>query len=410
MKKHFLLATTFAASLAFAAQARADFTIGIIAPLTGPDAADGSSVKRTMQAAADAINSNGGIRGDKLVLKFGDDASDPLKSSSIAQDFLDSKINFVIEVRLSDLSEPLHVVSQSSTDIMAEAGIGIFLLMKEFPKIDLIDGGRTSNLSNECYRADARQGVIAANYVVKNFKDKKIAIVDDSRDYGKTLVDAFKTALNRDGVTEALEISLGYGSYDYIEEAEKAKKDAQKLKNAGVEVIYYGGVSGDIGVLQRQLEEISAKPQIIGGDALSDVNYQTFYKKESDGTVFTDAPRNTLITDLDSARTALKEREIPIEDLTLRSFAAVHELASAIRDELCYGYSEFSLITDIEDGKPTIYIDPRAIQVRISSDPAIPAKIDKATGNRTLPSYSFYQWKAGKIVPIAEGSQSPTEN
>ncbi|KAA0693376.1 ABC transporter substrate-binding protein [Neorhizobium sp. P12A] len=89
MRNHLSLATTFAASLAFVAPAYADFTIGVIAPLTGPGSADGDKVKYARQAAADEIDKNDGILGDKLVLEFGDDASDPLKSSSVAKDLLD---------------------------------------------------------------------------------------------------------------------------------------------------------------------------------------------------------------------------------------------------------------------------------------------------------------------------------
>jgi branched-chain amino acid transport system substrate-binding protein len=398
MRNYVLLATTFAASLALIAPAHADFEIGIIAPLTGPGAADGNKVKNAMQTAADEINKNGGILGYRLLLKFGDDTSDPLKSSSVAKDFLDEKINFVIEAAVFDPPTPVQVPSGSPTDILIEAGTKVLHLTKTFPQIDLIDGGRTSNLSAECYRADPRQGVIAANFVLRNLKDKKIAILDDARNYSKPLVDAFKTTLNKGGVSEVLKISVDPGANEHRQEAEK-------LKQAGVEVIYYGGASAEIGTLVRQLREISVKPQIIGGDALSDVNYQTLYKKEADGTIFTDAPHETLTTDLESARAALKVHEIPAEDLTLRSYAAVHELAAAIRDEQCYGHYEFSLITDMKDGKPTIYLDPRAIAVRMSTDAAIPVEIDKATGNRIPPSFSFYMWKAGKIVPIDEMPQ-----
>jgi branched-chain amino acid transport system substrate-binding protein len=38
----------------------------------------------------------------------------------------------------------------------------------------------------------------------------------------------------------------------------------------------------------------------------------------------------------------------------------------------------------------------------MSADEGIPVEIDKATGNRMLPSFSTYIWKAGKIVPIHE--------
>ncbi|WP_349963438.1 branched-chain amino acid ABC transporter substrate-binding protein [Rhizobium sp. ZPR3] len=398
MRNHVLLATTFAASLAFVAPAQADFTIGIIAPLTGPGAGVGNKVKGAMQAAADEINKNGGILSDKLVLKFGDDASDPLKSSAVAKDFLDEKINFVIEAAVFDPPSPIQIRSESPSDILALAGTYVARLAKTSPPPELIDGGRTSNLSTACYRADPRQGVIAANYVLKNYKDKKIAIVDERTSYSTPLADAFKTTLNQGGVTEGLKFAVDPGAYDHTQEAEK-------LKQARVEVIYYAGSYEGIGKLARELGKSSIKPQIIGSDALSNVNYRALYKTEADGTIFTDAPRETVATDLQSARAALKEHEIPAEDLTLESYAAVQQLAAAIKDESCYGHYQFSLITDIKDGKPTVYLDPRAVAVRISADEIVPAETDKATGNRILPAYSLYVWKAGKIVPVSETRQ-----
>jgi branched-chain amino acid transport system substrate-binding protein len=395
MRNHVLLATTFAASLAFVAPAHADFTIGIIAPLTGPGAEVGNKVKSAMQAAADEINKNGGILSDKLVLKFGDDASDPLKSSAVAKDFLDEKINFVIEAAVFDPPPPIQTRSESPSDILALAGTYVARLGKTSPPPQLIDGGRTSNLSSACYRADPRQGVVAANYVLKNFKDKKIAIVDERTSYSTPLVDAFKTTLNQGGVTEGLKFSVDPGAYDHRQEVEK-------LKQARVEIIYYAGSYEGIGKLERELGKRPIKPQIIGSDALSDVNYQALYKTEADGTIFTDAPRETLTTDLESARAALKVHEIPAEDLTLRSYAVVQQLAASIRDESCYGHYQFSLITDIKDGKPTVYLDPRAVAVRMSADEAIPAELDKATGNRIPPNYSLYMWKVGQTVPINE--------
>ncbi len=41
-----------------------------------------------------------------------------------------------------------------------------------------------------------------AAYFLKNFKDKKVAIVHDKGAYGKGLADSFKAAINKDGITE----------------------------------------------------------------------------------------------------------------------------------------------------------------------------------------------------------------
>ena len=55
-----------AASLFLSAQAaRADITIGLIAPLTGPVAAYGDQVKNGAQTAVDVTNKSGGVLGQK---------------------------------------------------------------------------------------------------------------------------------------------------------------------------------------------------------------------------------------------------------------------------------------------------------------------------------------------------------
>ena len=73
----FLTGVAFAATLLASQIARADITIGLVAPLTGPVAAYGDQVKNGAQTAVDVINKNGGVLGEKLVLKLADDAGDP---------------------------------------------------------------------------------------------------------------------------------------------------------------------------------------------------------------------------------------------------------------------------------------------------------------------------------------------
>ena len=58
------LGLALVASLIAVTAARADITIGLVAPLTGPIAAYGDQVKNGAQAAVDNINKSGGIGGD----------------------------------------------------------------------------------------------------------------------------------------------------------------------------------------------------------------------------------------------------------------------------------------------------------------------------------------------------------
>ena len=64
LKAQFLMGAAFAAALFAGAPARADITIGLLAPLTGSVAAYGEQVNNGAQAAVDAINKKGGIGGD----------------------------------------------------------------------------------------------------------------------------------------------------------------------------------------------------------------------------------------------------------------------------------------------------------------------------------------------------------
>ncbi|MGE6062533.1 branched-chain amino acid ABC transporter substrate-binding protein, partial [Klebsiella pneumoniae] len=56
------------------------------------------------------------------------------------------------------------------------------------------------NVARVCGRDD-QQGLVAAQYIAKNFKGKNIAILNDKTTYGKGLADETKKALNKAGIT-----------------------------------------------------------------------------------------------------------------------------------------------------------------------------------------------------------------
>ena len=99
LKAQFLMGAAFAAALLAGAPARADITIGLLAPLTGAVAAYGEQVKNGAQAAVDAINKKGGIGGEKVVLKLADDAGDPKQGVSAANLLVGDKVRFDFTVQ-----------------------------------------------------------------------------------------------------------------------------------------------------------------------------------------------------------------------------------------------------------------------------------------------------------------------
>ena len=116
MKTKLLAGVALAATLAFAPSAWADITIGLVAPLTGPVAAYGDQVKNGAEAAVETINKNGGILGEKVVLKLADDAGDPKQGVSAANNLVGEGVHFVVGQVTSGVAMP-------ASDVFAENGV-----------------------------------------------------------------------------------------------------------------------------------------------------------------------------------------------------------------------------------------------------------------------------------------------
>ena len=261
-----LAGVTLAASLAFASAARADITIGLVAPLTGPVAAYGDQVKNGAQAAVDAINEKGGILGEKIVLKLADDAGDPKQGVSAANLLVGEGVQYVVGPVTSGVAIP-------ASDVFAENGILMVTPTATAP--DLTTRGLT-NVLRTCGRDD-QQAEVAAAYVLKTMKDKRVAVIHDKGTYGKGLADAFRAAINAGGLQEVQYNALTPGEKDLSALITRLKAD-------NVDVIYFGGYHPEGGLLARQLHDGGVKAVIIGGEGLSNTEYWAIANDAAAGT------------------------------------------------------------------------------------------------------------------------------
>nr|WP_245444853.1 branched-chain amino acid ABC transporter substrate-binding protein [Mesorhizobium soli] len=348
-----------------AASARADITIGLIAPLTGPVAAYGDQVKNGAEAAVDTINKNGGILGEKVVLKLADDAGDPKQGVSAANNLVGNDVHYVVGPVTSGVAIP-------ASDVLAENGVLMVTPTATAP--DLTNRGLT-NILRTCGRDD-QQAEVAAKYVLEHLKDKKVAIIHDKGTYGMGLANAFKAGLNAGGVTEVLYEGLTPGDKDYTALVGRLKKD-------GAEVIYFGGYHPEGGLLARQLADGGVKAQIIGGEGLSNTEYWAIGNEAAAGTLFTNATDALKNSDSAEAVQVLKDKGIPPEAFTLNAYAAVQVLKAGIE----------------KAGKAD---DPAAVATAIKSGEPIQTAIGKLTygenGDLSSPSFSLFKWEGGKIV------------
>jgi len=355
------------ASLAFAPLAHADITIGLIAPLTGPVAAYGDQVKNGAQTAVDEINKNGGILGEKVILKTADDAGEPKQGVSAANQLVGEGIKFVVGPVTSGVAIP-------ASDVLAENGVLMVTPTATSP--DLTNRGLT-NVLRTCGRDD-QQAAVAAEYALKHFKDKRIAIINDKGAYGKGLADNFKATLNAGGVKEVIDDAVTPGDKDF-------SALTTRLKAEKVDVVYFGGYHPEGGLLARQLADLSVKATIIGGDGLSNNEFWNIGTEAAAGTIFTNASDATKSPDSKAAAAALAAKKIPAEAFTLNAYAAVEVIKAGIE-------------------KAKSAEDAEAVATALKGGEAIPTAIGKLTygetGDLSSKSFELYKWEAGKAVPV----------
>jgi len=353
------------AMLGFASSAQADITIGLVAPVTGPVAAYGDQVRNGAQAAVDKINETGGILGEKVVLQVVDDAGDPKQGVSGANLLVGEGVKYVVGPVTSGVAIP-------ASDVFAENGILMVTPTATAP--DLTKRG-LSNVLRTCGRDD-QQAEVAADYVLKNMKDKRIAVIHDKGTYGQGLADAFKAAINAGGLQEVEYNSLTPGEKDL-------SALITRLKAANVDVVYFGGYHPEGGLLARQLNDMGVKATIIGGEGLSNTEYWAIGNEAAAGTLFTNASDALKNPASAGAVEVLKQKNIPPEAFTLNAYAAVEVLKAGI-EKAGSAEDPAAAATALKSGEPV--------------NTAIGALTYGETGDLTSPSFSLFKWEDGKIV------------
>src|SRR5262249_5955227 len=112
MKTMTTLGLALGISVALAASAQAQIKMGVIGPITGPNAAFGAQLKNGAEQAVADINAAGGISaagvlsGKKTAIQFGDHVSDPKQGVSVANKFAGDGVKFVVGAFTSGVTMP----------------------------------------------------------------------------------------------------------------------------------------------------------------------------------------------------------------------------------------------------------------------------------------------------------------
>jgi branched-chain amino acid transport system substrate-binding protein len=313
MKKFLLsgIAMSFAAALS-ATSALADITVATVGPITGDLAALGEQYKRGAEMAVADINAAGGIMGEKLVLEIGDDACVPEQATRVAEQMASKGVQFVAGHLCSGSSIP-------ASKVYGEEGILQITPASTNPKFT-DEGGW--NVARVCGRDDA-QGAVAGAFLAKNYAGKKVAVIDDKSAYGKGLADETSKGMKAGGLEPAMSESINPGEKDY-------SALVSKMKDAGIDAIYFGGYHPEGALILKQMREQGSKAQMLSGDAMNNVEFWTIAGEAAEGMIFTFAPEPRNFPEAKELVGKFKAAGYDPEGYTLYTYAAFQMYKQAV--------------------------------------------------------------------------------
>jgi branched-chain amino acid transport system substrate-binding protein len=343
--------------------ARADITIGVAGPMTGSNAAFGEQFRRGAEKAVADLNAKGGVLGQKLRLIMGDDACDPKQAVRVANDMAAKGAVFVAGHYCSSSSIP-------ASDVYAESGI---VQISPASTASELTGRKLTNVFRVCGRNDA-QGPLAAAYVADHFKGKRIAVVDDKSTFGKGVADEFRRALIAKGIKAVLDDSITGGEKDY-------SPLVTKLKQAGADLVYFGGYHPEAGLIVRQMRAQNVKTVLMGADSMVTDEFWAITGAAGEGTLLTFGPDPRLRSENAALVQYFRAQRYEPEAYTLYTYAAVQAWAGAA-----------TMARSTEGAKVSAALRANkfdTVMGRIGFD---------AKGDVTAPGYVIYVWKNGKYV------------
>ena len=287
--------------------------IGIAGPKTGPVTQYGDmQFMGAKQAIAD-INAKGGVDGKLLEAKEYDDACDPKQAVAVANKVVNDGVKFVVGHLCSSSTQP-------ASDIYEDEGVIMITPAATSPEIT----SRGYKLVFRTIGLDSAQGPAAGNYIADHVKPKVVAVIHDKQQYGEGIATAVKQTLEKKGVKVALFEGINAGDKDF-------GSLIQKLKQANVDFVYYGGYHPELGLILRQAKEKGVNAKFMGPEGVGNDSISQIAQDASEGLLVTlpkafDAdPANKAIVDA-----LVADKKDPSGPFVFPAYSAVEVIAGGI--------------------------------------------------------------------------------
>ena len=288
--------------------------IAIAGPTTGPVAQYGDMQIIGAKMAVEQINAKGGVNGKKLEAVIMDDACEPKQAVAVANQIVNQKIKYVVGHLCSNSTQP-------ASELYEDQGILMITPAATNPAI-------TQQGHQMVFRTigtDDQQGPTAGKYIAGTIKPKKLAILHDKQQYGQGIAEEVDKTVKAAGITPALFEGINRGQTDF-------SALITRMKNRGVDFVYYGGFHPELGLLLRQSREQGFYAKFMGPEGVGNSDISTIAGAASEGLLvtlpadFSTDPANTALV-----RAFKSKNQDPTGPFVMPAYAAVQIIAEAIR-------------------------------------------------------------------------------
>jgi branched-chain amino acid transport system substrate-binding protein len=356
-----------------AAAARAEVLIGLVEMQTGGMAISWQDqLRQAAELAVAKLNAEGGVLGHEVRTIVGDDACDGEQAVALANKFVSEGVVFVAGHPCSDASIP-------ASPVYAEAGILMISPVSTNPT--LTERGLT-NVFRVVGRDDV-QGIMAGNYLVDHWSERRIAVLHDGTPYVKGLAEQTKSQMNARGVAEGLYEQVEREAVDYGDLLER-------IQGAGIDVVYFPGRDPEVGLFIRQARNRGMKFQLVTGDNNVTESFRMIAGDATEGTLLTSYPDPRGNPEAAELVAELRARQFPPDLPPLYMYATIQVWAQAVEKAGTFEVDAVSKVLRDEDFDTvlgTIGFDDKG----------------DITG---VDPFVWYVWKGDTYVPVDPAEQT----
>jgi branched-chain amino acid transport system substrate-binding protein len=269
-------AAAIAWTLAACARPEPTLKLAVIAPLTGPLAAEGQGLRQAVTLAVEDARAAGTLTRPVDVIALDDRAEPAASADDASRAAMDPSVFAVIGPLTSGCAiEAARVLSQDPMPMITPSATASELtLQQDRPQWN---GARV------VFRlppSDALQGDSDAEYARRRLNLKSMAVIHDGTPYGLGLAEAFRRGFEARGGDVALFSTIERGADDYGE-------TARRLAALRPDGLFFGGVYVEAGKLLKQARAAGYAGVFYSGDGAKSDDFITYAgEAAADGAYF----------------------------------------------------------------------------------------------------------------------------